>query len=164
MAQFADPHLKSTLQAVMDPAAGDGERSSREAANLRRITDLYTQIAGEDWDALEGALTDDVEMEIVGPPGSPWQGIVRGPEAVVRQIRDNFSMVEEQTPQIVSIGTDGDTVTVAGREEGIVRATGERYGMNWVQQFTFRDDRIARFHEVLDPVPAASAEKAPDAC
>lgn len=165
MAQFADPHLQDTLRATLAPAAVSIERTPRETANLGRVSALYERIAAGRWDGLEEVFTDDAEMEVVGPEGTPMTGSARGPGPIMQRVRENFALVEDQTPQIVSIGADGETVTVAGREEGTLRATGERYAMNWVHQFTFRDDRIARFHEVLDPVslPASVLGKRPDA-
>lgn len=157
MAQFADPHLQDALDAAMAPAAHDPLRTPREAANVRLVAALYARVAGGRFDGLEDAFTDDVRMDVEGPPGTPMTGSAEGPGDVVARVRANFALVDEQTPRIVSVGAGDDTVTVAGREEGRLRDTGAAYAMNWVHQFTFRGDRIARFHEVLDPVPVADA-------
>jgi ketosteroid isomerase-like protein len=156
MAQFAEPHLQHALDAVL--TAGAEARDARAAANVRLVAALYEQVAASRFEEMADAFTDDVEMEVVGPPGSPMLGSARGPAGVVERVRQNFALVEDQTPRILSIAADDDGVTVTGREEGRVRATGRRYAMGWVHRFTVRGDRIARFHEVLDPVDLLPAD------
>ncbi len=36
------------------------------------------------------------------------------------------------------------------REQGIVRATGQRYDVRWVQEFRFVDGKVSHVHEIID--------------
>ena len=44
----------------------------------------------------------------------------------------------------------GDVVVVVARERGRFRETGRPYETHWVQIFTFRDGRLARFVQICD--------------
>jgi ketosteroid isomerase-like protein len=53
----------------------------------------------------------------------------------------------------------GDTVVVLGHEKGRFRPTGRDYELHWVQFFTFRDGKLARFRELADTAAFLDAVK-----
>ena len=88
-------------------------------------------------------------MEFVGPPHAPFVGRWRGREEAARAVRDNFSQVEEQRPEIRTVVAQGDVVVVVAQERGRFR-DGRPYETHWVQLFTFRDGKLARFIQICD--------------
>lgn len=66
-----------------------------------------------------------------------------GTAEVRNALETNFGSVTDQQPQITSVVSQGDTVVLLGREQGNLRATGERYDVQFVHKFTFDDGRLA---------------------
>lgn len=130
-----------------DPLVGS---KAVERRNVEIVQSLYEAIGRGDFDAVVQQMSDDIEMEILGPPGGPMVGMCRGRDAVRRTLVSNFSMVDEQRPEILSVTAQGDTVVVAGRETGRFKRTGKPYAVSWVQIFTLRDDKAVRFREIVD--------------
>jgi uncharacterized protein len=133
-----------------DPLA---DAKTAEAENVHRVRVIYEAIARGDYDAFADCLHADAEMEIFGPKINAFVGRSQGREQVRETVRRNFSQVEDQQPEILTVVAQGDTVVVVGRETGRYRPTGQRYDMHWVQLFTLRDGRIARFRQVTDTSP-----------
>ena len=133
-----------------DPQA---DAKTLEADNVLRVRAGYEAIARGDFDAFAGCIHEDVQMEIHGPRINAFVGKSRGREPVRDMVRKNFSQVEEQRPEILSLVAQGDTVVLYGRETGRYRPTGQRYDLHWVQLFTLRDGLIVRFRQVTDTSP-----------
>jgi len=121
-----------------------------EAANVWRVQESYRAIARGDFAAFFESLAEDVEMEFVGPPHAPFAGRWRGRDEAARAVRENFSQVDEQRPEIQTVVAQGDLVVVVAQERGRFRATGRSYETHWVQIFTFRDGKVARFRQICD--------------
>ncbi|HWE35837.1 MAG TPA: nuclear transport factor 2 family protein [Isosphaeraceae bacterium] len=125
-----------------------------EAENVRRIQDQYRAIARGDFAAVLDLLHEEVDFEISGPPGVPFVGRWRGRDEVAAAVRGNFAMVEDQWPEVRAVIAQGDTVVIVAHEHGRFRAdeggNGTDYALHWVQVFTFRDEKVARFHEIID--------------
>jgi ketosteroid isomerase-like protein len=128
-----------------DPLAA---QKHMEAANVRRLQEMYCGIARGDFQAFIDALTHDVELEIVGGPGIPFTGRWKGRDVVVSATRENFSQIEESRPVIQSIVAQGDSVVLCCREQGRYRATRQPYDVHWVLIATFRDGQIVRAREL----------------
>lgn len=111
------------------------------------LHEVYAAVIGGNFDALGEAVTDDVELNIVG--FGPMHGIWRGRKDVVEATRRNFGLVSGQQPEIEGIISQGDRVAVLLRETGKLKSTGEAYSLRGVQWFTFADGKIKRIDEVL---------------
>ena len=152
MSQPTPPFLDSLFDAFRD---GDplADTKTTEADNVRRVRDSYAAVVRGDFDAFADGLHPDVEFEIHGPKINAFVGKSRGREPVRDTVRKNFSQVEEQRPEIITVVAQGDTVVVVGHETGRYRPTGQRYDLHWVQVFTVRDGLIARFRQITDTSP-----------
>ena len=131
--------------------AGDPEAAGkrREQENVRVLQQQYLAIGRNDAAAFAGLLAEDVEFEILGPPEVPFLGRWRGRQLVADTVWRNFSLVEDQRPEICSVVAQGDTVVVVFRERGRVRATGHDYEFECVQVHTFRDGKSVRVRELI---------------
>lgn len=130
----------------------DDSRSAEktsEARNVAALQEQYRAILRGDTAGFSEFLTDDVELEIVGSPDIPFAGQARGRQAFLEKFTANFSIIEEQHPEVSSVVAQGDLVVVAARETIRFRNHEQPKDVRWVQMFTFRDGRIARFFELL---------------
>lgn len=128
-----------------------------EARNVEVVRKQYLAIANGDYAAFGELLTHDVDFEIVGPAEVPIVGGYRGRERVTQKVRENFDLLDTQNPEVQAVVAQGETVVVHGRESGRVKKTGRTYDIHWVQIFTFRDGKVARFREVFDSAPIVEA-------
>ncbi len=130
----------------------DAEAGSKltESANVRRVQENYRALARGDLAAFLEMLAEDVEMEFVGSPNGLFAGRWRGREQAGRAIGENFSKVEDQRPEVHSVVAQGDVVVVVAQERGRFRGTGLPYDTHFVQIFTFRDGKLARFRQIYD--------------
>jgi ketosteroid isomerase-like protein len=135
--------------------------SSRDFAavtsELRRRADGYTNRLGENVRTLQAQLeaisrgdlesvlacaADDVTLEIFAPPEFPFVRQASGAAAFRAALQANFEAVGDQTPEVRDVFAEGDKVVLFGRETGIVRATGLRYDLEFVERFTFRSAKL----------------------
>ena len=100
-------------------------------------------IARGDIDAVLAQAHPDVQLDIFAPPDFDWVRHAQGTEAVRGAIAQNFSAVEDQRPEIVTVVVHGDTVILMGHEEGRVKRSGQRYAVQFVEKFQFRGNRLA---------------------
>jgi ketosteroid isomerase-like protein len=84
----------------------------------------------------------DVTLDIFAPPEFPWIRHAQGTDAVLAAIRQNFGSVDDQRPEITGVFADGNTVVLFGCESGRFRDTGANYEVEFVERFTFRDERL----------------------
>lgn len=131
---------------------GDPEVPSKrtEEANVRRLQAQYLSLAKGDYATLIGQMTDDVDMEIIGPASAPFVGHWQGREQVAEALRRNSAQAAEQQPEVISVTAQGDTVVVVSRERGRFKATGKPYDVHWVQIFTYAGGRLCQFKQVFD--------------
>ncbi|OWK36604.1 nuclear transport factor 2 family protein [Fimbriiglobus ruber] len=142
-----------------DPAAA---QKSAEAACVGLVQDQYRAVVRGDFAAFLVSMAEDIELENIGPPAIPFVGCWRGRAEVAEAIRRNFSWLEDQQPEVLTVVAQGDTVIVIARERGRFKPTGRAYDMHWVQQFTFKDGRVARFRQVFDSASLLDAITGPN--
>jgi uncharacterized protein len=130
-----------------DPSATDDSPGTQM---VRIVQAIYLQIALGDYAAAVEWMTDDFTMEIIGPAEIPLVGCWRGKAEAEAALARNFSLLEDQAPQLIGVATHRDAVVVMGRETGRVKATGHAYAVHWVQWFTLRDGRLCRFLQLFD--------------
>jgi ketosteroid isomerase-like protein len=124
-----------------------------ETDNVRRLQSVYQAIALGDIDAFMDMLTEDIDLEIVGPPTVPFLGSWRGRQQVTEAVRTNFAMVQEQQPELQSVVAQGDTVVAVGRERGRYSETGQEYDVQWVQFHTFKGGMLSCIRQLVADTP-----------
>ena len=87
----------------------------------------------------------DVEYHWPGPDRIPFSGVLRGREAVLSRIIENFRMVTPQQTRIVSVVAQGDEAIVTLEENGLFHApdgTDVRYSGIFSQYHKFSDGQV----------------------
>jgi ketosteroid isomerase-like protein len=145
--------LNRLAAAAPDVPGPEAAAEALAAENLRRLNDHYQAIARADFDTAIQNLTEDVELELIGPPLVPVAGKWRGRAEVDAATQANYAQLADQRAEILAVTAHGDEVILFVREQGRVRVTGATYDILWSQQVTFRDGRIARARGVYAPHP-----------
>jgi ketosteroid isomerase-like protein len=91
-------------------------------------------------------------MEVHAGPEVPFRGRCRGKWAMTDQVKSNFSIVEEQRPEIHGLCAQGDMVVLFGTERGRFRSDGREYQLAFVQVHTVRGGRTVRFRQYVSDV------------
>src|SRR3954447_16933339 len=128
-----------------DPRATE---KTTEKDNVKLLQEQYRAVVRGDVAAFAAALADDIELDIFGGPDLPFAGSWKGREEVLKAVARNFSLLEDQRPEVESVVAQGDTVVVFARERGRFKATGREYEIRWAQWFTFRDGLVSRVREL----------------
>jgi ketosteroid isomerase-like protein len=137
---FAIERLRKARQEQSDPNPPDHLLSVQEQIDAIGRGDYAAAIAG---------ALDDVELAIFAPLEFPWIRRARGKEAFQDALQVNFDSVSDQTPEIVSVMSQGDTVVVIGRERGVIRKTGRSYDVQFAHRFTFLDGYLAAVQVIV---------------
>ncbi len=143
--------------------AGDRAATAASPGTLmvQLVQRIYGHMIRQDYAAAGELMTDDFEMEILGPPDIPFTGSWSGREEAIATLKRNFAMVEDQRPELLGVSAYRDAVLVMARESGVVTATRQPYDVHWVQWFTFRGDRLCRVLEIFDRDELGAVFQAP---
>lgn len=133
-------HLSRKLAEAARDASHAADRRAGHIKSIQAQIDALTR--GDITGVLQNAH-EDVSLEIFAPLQFSWVTRARGTDGVRRAIAHNFDSVDEQQPELLNIVSEGDVVVLIGRERGVIRASGERYDVQFVQRFTFHDGRLA---------------------
>ena len=133
------------LQQEIERAAAEGAKSD-SVPLIQSVQSQIDAIAKGDFDAVLSQAAPEVTLDIFAPPEFQWIRRAEGIAELRRALEHNFGSVEQQRPHISNVFTEGDTVVLFGREQGRIRATGQDYDMEFVEKFTFRDDRLLAVH------------------
>ncbi len=131
---------------------GDANAKSKEteSANVDRLVAMYRAVGLGDFQTVLDYFDEDMDMEIIGPSIIPISGRWRGKAQIAAALVRNFSMFEDQRPEVQTVVAQADRVVVVGHEQGRFKPTGRPYEIHWVQIFTFRDGKVVRFRELAD--------------
>jgi ketosteroid isomerase-like protein len=157
---FNMTHFVSRFPQAFHDGDPEAARKATEADNVRRLQAVYHAIAHGDFAAVTASMTDDTELELVGPPEIPLVGRWQGREQVSEAVGRNFALLEEQQVELLSVVAQGDTVAFVAHERGRYRATGKPYAMHWVALFTFRNGQVARCRIIFDSASLLDAVRA----
>jgi ketosteroid isomerase-like protein len=128
-----------------------------EQQNLEVIRNAYAAFQSGDIPGLLSKLTDDVEWFTPGPSQIPYAGTFRGKGGVTEFFRILSESEDVQIFEPEHLFADDDTVVAIGRYAARVKETGRTAQADWVQQFTFRDGKIAKYREYYDTAKFAQA-------
>lgn len=134
--------------------------ASRSTADVAR--EWFAKLTSGDGPGALALLADDVEFINYTPvPGyntdMPWIGTYRGREAAAASLAVFLEAVEVQKEELVGLAVDGDSAAGVVHEVSVVRATGLRFEIEFVQWLTIRDGRIVRWKSYTDPSPIIRA-------
>jgi ketosteroid isomerase-like protein len=96
-----------------------------EQHHLRAVEKQIAAIARGDLEAALSHAAPNVELEIFAPPEFKWIAHARGVDQLRAALAHNIGSVVDQSPEILNVVAQGDTVVLMGRETGRIRATGE---------------------------------------
>jgi ketosteroid isomerase-like protein len=131
------------LDDVIKDAAGRVPAATASRANAESLRAQIVALEKGDYEPVLSSARDDVELDIFAPPQFPFVRRARGIDEYQQAVRQNFSNLEEQRPQISSVTADGDDIVVIGREQGRIRGTATAYDIQFVQRFKFREGKLA---------------------
>src|SRR5262245_37805318 len=115
------PNFVEQLGEAFHEGDSDASTKAAEADNVRRLQDVYRALARGDFGPFVDLLADDTEMEMLGPPGMPMVGRWSGKAQVVEAVGRNFSLLEDQQAQILTLVAQGAMVVLFARECGGLR-------------------------------------------
>src|SRR5262245_30515284 len=102
MTQLAEPTFIDRLTHAFHEGDPASNAKQAEAANVRRLQEQYAALARGDFEFFVAQMADDIELEILGPSGVPFVGRWSGRGRVAEAVKHNFSLVEEQRPEVQS--------------------------------------------------------------
>jgi ketosteroid isomerase-like protein len=137
-----------TYDSVFAEGDPDAESKSLEKHNVAAVKAMVEAVARGDYDALARAVADDVRLQILAPPDVPFIRTADGAPAFIDAVRRNFAMIEEQKPVALSIVAQGDSVVCIVREQGRYVEDHRSYDIHAVQEFLFREGKLARIFEL----------------
>jgi ketosteroid isomerase-like protein len=133
--EYSERFLKTTGSA----AAKDSRLSVLHAA--------FDAIIQGNFDAFGAAVIDDVELNIGG--FGALDGTWKGRAEVLAATRRNFALVAEQKPEIGCMISEGDSIAVLLKENGVFSSNGQAYSVRGVQWFTFSGGKIRKIDEII---------------
>ena len=134
--------VTARLQQALDQT-GLSFPASDPHSNVRSVQVQIEAIARGDVEAVLAEALPDVTLDIFAPPEFPWVRRATGVVELRRALEQNFGAVDDQQPDITNVFAEGNAVVLFGRERGRIRASGQRYDVEFVEKFTFRDGRLA---------------------
>ena len=120
----------------------DAQRDTQTREHIVSVEQQIADIERGDFDAALSNADPEIELDVFAPPEFKWVSHAQGIEAVRRALEVNFTYLENQTPEIVNVVSQGDSVVLIGRDRGRIRATGKPYDVEFVDRFTFSNGRL----------------------
>jgi hypothetical protein len=128
-----------------------------KADNVALVKRAYKAFLKGDIKAVLKTTADDIEWNTPEVEGMPFGGLRRGKaevEEFFRMLVEHEEVLEFEPQEFIA---EGKQVVVIGRYRGRVKATGQIAESPFVQVFTIKAGKIARFFELMD---TANAERA----
>lgn len=124
--------------------------------NAAIVRELYAAFARGDVPTVLGALDPHVEWRV--PPGSPYAGVYRSPQAVAEQVFARLMQEWEGWQMSVDQVLDaGEHVVVLGTESGTYRKTGRRAQAMAAHVLRLRNGKVVGFTDYVDTHEVAQA-------
>jgi len=120
-----------------------GSLDPTQRSQVDSVDRLIDAIGRGDLETVLANAAVDVCLDIYAPPEFSWTRHAVGAAAIRAAIAHNFDSLVEQRPEISNVLSQPDLVVLIGREQGIIRATGEAYDVQFVQRYTFRSGKLA---------------------
>lgn len=148
-----DSEALSDVFARADPYAGT---KSQEQANIATVQRILDAISVGDMAAFTAELDPEIELEIFCPEYFPWIRQAKGIDEIVAAVKQNFGVLQDQTPAITSLVAQDDTVDISAEETGRIRGTDRTYSVTGLLKYKFRNGKVISLHEILSDRPTLS--------
>jgi ketosteroid isomerase-like protein len=125
--------------------------------NEEVIMQMYKDFAEKNIPAVLALFDKDVVWERAGAPDIPFAGKFSGTQEMLKMFAITNDSIEVKSFVPVKFVSSGDTVVVLGHDEADVKPTGKTYKTEWVQAFTFKDQKIIHVQVYLDSLNIAKA-------
>jgi ketosteroid isomerase-like protein len=128
-----------------------------EKSNQQIIEQMYNDFASGNIPAVISVFSKDVIFMRPGAPFIPFSGTFTGIDEVIKmfQIQNQTLKMKSFVPD--KICTNDDTVVVIGHDEAGVIETGKSYSADWVQAYTFKDQKVVHAQVFMDTKLIADA-------
>ena len=124
--------------------------------NVAVVRGLYDAFARGAISAVLAGLDAEVEWRV--PPGSPYGGTYRSPEAVLQEVFGRLAAEWEGWRMTLDEVLDaGDHVVVLGTESGTHKRTGRRAQVMAAHVFRLRNAKVVQFTDYVDTHEVARA-------
>lgn len=145
-----EPQIAKDFLEAVKPVITVTNESEKEYWHVSCLQHTYRAIIEGNFEWAFSHMTDDVELEFGGSVAETVFRSRKGKESTREATLYNYGLLLEQTPEVISIVSKGDTVVVIAKETGIVRATNRAYACHFVQHFTFREGKITKIFSFGD--------------
>lgn len=115
--------------------------TASQSKSLQRLLEVYRLVAANKFDGLAGHLSKEVVYEWPHQSSDiAFSGHAQGRSDVISRLRQNFSEVCNQKPELLAAVVDGSTVRLTIREVGTSVRCGSKYSAEFEQTFEFDED------------------------
>ncbi|HUZ57783.1 MAG TPA: nuclear transport factor 2 family protein [Hanamia sp.] len=125
--------------------------------NQQIIEQMYHDFATGNIPAVLTAFSKDVIWTRPGAPFIPFSGIFTGIDEVMKMLGIQNKTLKLKTFVPDKICTNNDTVMVLGHDEAEAIETGKSYSEDWMQVFTFQNEKIIHVQVFMDTKVIADA-------
>jgi len=132
-------------------------------AETRRVAQgWFDALTGGDIQTALAYLDEDIEFINYTPvPGynddMAWIGTYRGRDAAFGSFQVFVGACDVQVEELVALVVDGQEAMGVIHEVSVVRDTGQRFEIEFIQRLTIRDGKIVRWKSYTDPSPIIRA-------
>ena len=154
--------LDSTSSEAADvPVVLRQEIHMSEYECLHTVQRAYQAMAQGDVTVFLDALSDDVDVEIYGPPAIPFAGQHRGRRAVAVLLDRIENEVQIREWEVSDYLPYGDMVIVFGHEQVRIRDTGGTWDSDWIDVLTLCDRKVVSCRHYYDTATVLEAYREP---
>jgi ketosteroid isomerase-like protein len=127
---------------------------------IDKIKDIYAAFGRGDIATILASLTDDISWEFEAPAELSWSGIRHAPEEAAGFFDGIAAEHADPNLEMTEFFATSDAVAAFGRYQATVKATGIRVDTPVAHYFKFREDKIARYINVVNSGGFVEANRA----
>lgn len=120
-----------------------------EQDNIATVQRIITALSVGDIAGFTAELDPEIELEIFCPYYFPWIRQAKGIDEILSAVKQNFGVLENQTPIINSLVAQGDMVDLSAEETGKIRGTGYEYSITGLLQYKLKDGKVISLREII---------------
>jgi hypothetical protein len=130
---------------------GDGELANKqlEQENLSFLQKIIEALLRGDLDLFANYFSDSAEMEIFCPEQFGFIKRAKGRDEIKNAVAYNFSVLEDQQTELITVVAQGNEIILVGQEKGIFRDSKKSYDIYFMQQYTITDDFLRHIRQII---------------